>query len=484
MAEDMFSRRAFLKRSAVAAAAFTILPHARVMGANDEIRMAIIGLGIKGPQHTRVFKEMPGVRVVALCDVDSERIQKVLDKHFSGEGPKPKTYTDVRKLLEDKDIDAVCIAAPNHWHALMTVWACQAGKDVYVEKPATHDIWEGQQMLAAAKKYNRIVQVGTQSRSDPGLHAALQYIKEGNIGELEYLRGIYYNLRQPIGKVSGPQKPPASVDYNLFLGPAPEAPLMREKLHYDWHWQWPYGNGELGNNGVHLLDISVWFLGLDKFPERVMSLGGRFLFDDDGVTPNTHIAYYDYKPVPVLCEIRNLPRSKGEKSSDNLSGHQTGVQVKGKDGYYLGYATGGWVYDNKGKRVKQFPGEGGGSHQQNFIDAVRSRKADSLAADLNKGHLSAGLCHLGNISHRLGEPATTRKLTSAIEDHPVLAESVARFNEHLLVNGVDITNTPRQLGPWLEFDPAAQHFTGELADKANVHLKREYRKGFEIPDQV
>lgn len=481
MVTEQFSRRAFLQRTVALTAAFAAIPHARVLGANDDIRVAIIGVGNKGTQHAGVFHNLPGVRVVALCDPDPAHLQKCIETHFSGEGEKPKTYSDVRKLLEEKDIDAVCVAAPNHWHAPATIWACQAGKDVYVEKPATHTLWEGQQMIAAADRYNRIVQVGTQSRSDPGLQAALQFINEGNIGEIQGMHGIYYNLRQPIGKVSKPQQIPDGVDYNLWLGPAPDEPLMREKLHYDWHWQWAYGNGELGNNGVHTLDLAMWFMGNNQFPERVVSLGGRFGFDDDGQTPNTHTVYYDFKPVPVVMELRNLPRWKGEKDADNMNGHRVAIRVNGSDGYYLGYGTGGWVYDNNGKRVKQFPGEGGRAHHQNFIDAVRSRKAETLAANLEAGHLSAGLCHMGNISHRLGKPAKGNKIYETAEGHPLLHKLVDEFNEHLLVNNVDVNEFPRQLGPWLDFDPDNQKFTGEQADQANAYLKKTYRKGFEIP---
>lgn len=482
---EHLSRRAFLKKSAVFTAAMAAIPHARVLGANDDLRVAMVGFHGKGMQHIGCFKKLSGVRVVALCDVDSSVIAQAMKKYFSAPGePAPKTYTDVRKLLEDKDIDAVCVATPNHWHAPIAVWACQAGKDVYVEKPCSHTFWEGQQIIAAAKKYNRVVQIGMQSRSDPGLQAAFKFIQDGKLGPIEYVRGVYYNLREPIGKVSGPQKPPAEVDYNLWLGPAPDAPLMRKNLHYDWHWQWPYGNGELGNNGVHLLDLASWVLGIHEFPSRVMSLGGRFLWDDDSDTPNTQVVFYDYKPFPVMCELRNLPRFKGDKTSDNLSGQRVGIQVKCKGGSYIGYNTGGWVYDNDGKKMQQFPGDGGGAHHQNFVDAIRARKPELVAAPPTAGHLAAGLCHLGNISHRLGKKANGAEIGKAIEGIASLSESVGRFHEHLLCNAVDVTQTPRILGPWLDFDKAAGHFTGSLAAEANAMLTYSYRAGFEIPEQV
>ena len=481
---DAISRRAFLQKSALLAASVAAAPYARALGANDDVRVGVVGFRSKGMQHIEVFKKLKGVRVVALCDVDSEVMDKALKKHFSDGTPKPKTFTDVRKMLEDKEIDAICVATPNHWHAPITVWACQAGKDVYVEKPCSHTVWEGRQMIKAARKYNRIVQVGMQSRSDPGLKEVFQYINEGKLGDIQYVRGFYYNIRKSIGKVSGPQTPPPSVDYDLWLGPAPKAPLMRKELHYDWHWQWPYGNGELGNNGVHMLDIATWALGIHEFPSRVISLGGRFVIEDDAETPNTHVTYYDYKPYPIVSEIYNLPRWTGDVAEDNFYGHRHGVQVKCRDEFYVGYLDGGWVYDNDGKRVKQYVGDGGGSHHQNFIDAVRSRKADDLNAEVAKGHLSAGLCHLGNISHRIGVPAKGPKIKEAFSGIPLLADSTERFHESLLMNSADMLKTPRILGPWLTFDNASEKFTGEKAAEANELLTYKYRAGFEIPEEV
>jgi predicted dehydrogenase len=476
------SRRAFLTKSALLTAAVSVLPHARVLGANDDIRIAVIGFRSKGMQHIGVFKKMAGVRVVALCDVDSNVVKEALEKHFKDSPEQPKTYTDVRKLLEDKDIDAVCIAAPNHWHSPMAIWACEAGKDVYVEKPVSHTIWEGQQLVAAAKKYNRIVQVGMQSRSDDGLKEAFQFIKDDKIGPIEFVRAFYYNLREPIGKVSGPQQPPPEVDYNLWLGPAADEPLMRKNLHYDWHWQWKYGNGELGNNGVHTLDLCCSLLGKTEFPERVVSIGGRFVVDDDGQTANTHITWYDFKPIPVYFELRNQPHAKGDPAMDHISGCRVGLQVKCRDGYFAGFSTGGWVYDNDGKRVQQFKSDGGGGHHQNFIDAVRGRKPEMIAATPSHGHIAAGLCHLGNISHRLGQAAEGAEISTAVKGVPQLEDGFARMQEHLLLNQVDVKKTPRMLGPWLTIDPKTERFTGDRADEANAMLKKPYRQGFEIKE--
>jgi len=483
--EDLLSRRAFLAKSVALGTGIAVLPHSRVLGANDDVRVAICGIGIKGNQHINSFQKLKGVRVVAICDPDKNRMEEALAKHFK-KGDKPALVQDIRKIIEDKNIDAIVVATPNHWHALATVWACQNGKHVYTEKPYSHAFHEGQQLLATAKKYGRVMQVGTQSRSDVGLQAAYEYIKNGDLGKLKHIRGIYYNLREPIGKVDGPQPIPPGVDYDLWLGPAPKAPLMRKNLHYDWHWQWPYGNGDLGNNMVHMLDISMWMSDNHDFPRKVLAMGGRFNWHDDGVTPNTQTVFYDFGEgkIPVVCEVRNLPHAAGVKRPDNIKGSHVGVKIVGEKGYIVGYNTGAWAYDNDGKRVKQFVSDGGGTHQQNFIDAIRANKPEMVKATPTMGHLSAGLCHLGNISYKLGKPAQGQNIYDAVGSDALHHALVDDFQEHLLVNHVDVQAVPRLLGPWLSFDPAAQKFTGERADEANKHLTTTYREGFVLPEQV
>ncbi len=296
------TRRDFMKGS-VAAGMALVLPHSRVLGANDDIRVAVVGFRSQGGGHIKRFLGIPGVRVVALCDVDEKVIKKRLEE-TEGLDKDVRIYTDVRKLLEDKDIDAISTATPNHWHALITIWACQAGKDVYVEKPISHNIWEGRQMIKAARKYNRIVQGGTHKRSDTILPEVFDYLQKGNIGTIKIARGFCCKRRKSIGKVVGMQPVPESVDYNLWTGPAPLGPLMRKRLHYDWHWVWPTGNGDLGNQGVHEMDLCRWALGQDSLPKRAMSIGGRFGYDDDGTTANTQIAVFDYEPAPLIFEVR------------------------------------------------------------------------------------------------------------------------------------------------------------------------------------
>jgi len=369
------TRRAFTKSTLAGAAALATAPYARVLGANDDIRVAVVGFKSQGSNHIKYFSRIPGVRVVALCDADTAFIDREVKK-LKEQNRKVDTYVDVRKLLEDKNIDAIITATPNHWHSLVTVWACQAGKDVYVEKPVSHNIWEGRKMVEAARKYNRIVQAGTQRRSDEGLAAAFKYIKQGNLGRVLRARCYYFSPRGPIGKVDGPQPIPKTVNYDLWTGPAPMAPLMRKNLHYDWHWQWPYGNGDLGNNGIHFLDTCRWALGYSHLAPRVISFGGKFLWDDDRQTPNAQVAFYDYKPAPIIFEMRNLPRKRGDSAMDptyRRTRADTVIECEG------GYVAGGWAYDYNDKKIRQFKVSGGGSHHANFIEAVRSRKVSDLA---------------------------------------------------------------------------------------------------------
>jgi predicted dehydrogenase len=463
----------------VTAGAALFLPFSRVRGANNDIRVAVVGIRNQGSNHINWFRKIPGVRVVAICDADKSFLERE-EKKFKERNEKVDIYTDYRKLLEDKDIDAVITATPNHWHALVTIWGCQAGKDVYVEKPVSYNIREGRKMVEAARKYKRIVQGGTQRRSDEGLQEAVEYIQQGNLGKILIVYGIVYVRRGSIGKVDGPQTIPESVDYNLWCGPAPKAPLMRRNLHYDWHWVWPTGNGDLGNNGIHFTDICQWFLGKSALPRRVMSIGGRFGYIDDGETPNTQIVYLDYKPAPIIFEVRGLPRAKGDSAMDDFRGTRAGVVVQCEDGYFVG----GWAYDNKGKKIKQFKISGGSGHHANFIKAVRSRKVSDLNADIAEGHLSSALCHMGNISYRLGEKSSRDEVMEVIKGNKEIEDSYERFQEHLLVNGVDVKATPRILGPWLKMDTEKERFVDDFHEQANILAKRTYREPFVVPEQV
>ena len=472
------NRRAFIKATTAAGISLA-MPFSRVRGANDDIRVAVVGINNQGANHINWFRNIAGVRVVAICDPD----KTVLDrekKKFTDRSESVDAYVDYRKLLEDKSIDVVITASPNHWHALVTVWACQAGKDVYVEKPVCHTIWEGRQMVKAARKYGRIVQSGMQRRSDTGLAEAVEYIRQGNLGKITLVRGIIYVRRGSIGKVDGPQPVPESVDYNLWCGPAPMAPLMRKRLHYDWHWVWPTGDGDYGNNGIHFTDICRWFLNNPGLPTNVVSIGGRLGYIDDGQTPNTQIVYLGYKPTPIIFEVRGLPRAKDDSAMDDYLGTRAGTVVHCEGGYFVG----GWAYDKSGKKIKQFKLTDGSGHHENFIKAVRSRKITDLNADVLQGHFSSALCHMGNISHRLGKQAARRDIMDSIGANNDFVETFDRFQEHLLVNHVDLKETPRILGPWLKMNPKTETFTGDFSEEANKLVTRQYREPFVVPEDV
>src|SRR5512133_347297 len=321
-----FNRRQFLKASLLGAASLALAPscvtsqkrgvlNTAARGANEVLRYAVIGFGGRGQNHIDELHKIQGARLVALCDVDDNILRKETER-CEKRGQKLDGYSDFRKVLERKDIDFVTFATPNHWHSLNAIWAIQAGKDVYVEKPISHNVWEGRKVVEAARKYGRIVQAGTQSRSSEGLQEAVQWLHQGNMGKIIRARGLCYKRRPSIGKVDGPQPIPAGIDYDLWCGPAPKEPLMRKKLHYDWHWVWPTGNGDLGNQGIHQMDLGRWFLGENALSPRVWSLGGRLGYVDDGTTPNTQIVFHDYKKAPLIFEVRGLPESDTSTEMD------------------------------------------------------------------------------------------------------------------------------------------------------------------------
>jgi predicted dehydrogenase len=471
-------RRAFLQKSMTVSATLA-LSGSRLLGANDTIRMAVIGLNGKGAQHVELFRQTPGVQVAALCDPDSAILEREAQK-FRDRNEKIALYRDIRKLLDDKSIDAVIVATPNNWHCLAGIWACQAGKDAYVEKPLSYNIWEGRKLVEAARKYNRIVQAGTQRRSDAGIMAIDDYLQKGNLGKILYVHGICYRERESIGKVDGPQPIPPSVDYDLWCGPAAKGPLMRKNLHYDWHWVWPTGNGEIGNNGIHSLDVCRWLLHQKQIAPRVISLGGRFGYKDDGETPNTQIAILDYKPAPILYEVRGLYRRAGEKILDNVRGIRFGEIIYCEGGS----VAGDFAYDREGKKIRQFGRDEGANHHLNFIASLRSRNRRDLHADVEECHLSTALCHMANISFRLGKETGGADIAKSLASLPAAVEAFESFQEHLLRNGVNINETPRLLGPWLEMDSSREEFTGEWAEQANRFLTREYRPPFVVPEKV
>lgn len=484
------SRRTFLKTTALAvgpALVAKLIPSAwaQPAGANGDIRIAVIGLNLKGAAHIRQLVDLPGVRIVALCDVDpkilARDVESLMTKNIS-----VFATTDARALMDRADLDAVVIASSDQWHALHTIWALQAGKDVYIEKPVCRTIWEGRQMLAAAAKYGRIVQTGTQSRSDPGIAEGVAAVQSGRLGKIQWIHSLCYRLRESIGRCEPWY--PDWLDYDRFCGSTPMTPLVRGQLHYDWHWQWGTGGGDLSNIGVHQLDIARWFAGNPALPRRAMSFGGRFIVNDAGETPNIQLAVYDFPEFPVFFETRGTPAQPGTRIMDRIRGIREGTIVQCEHGYFAGFYGGG-LYDNDGKRLTSIKGDGGAGHMANFLDAVRSRRTRELAAPLEGGFTSSACCHFGNISYRVGRPASLDEIGQTLENYPVARAQLVQIQQHLAVHRVDLARTPLTLGPWLELDAPSASITAvtgganaSTLDHARFLLKDTQRPPYLIPE--
>src|SRR5688572_395502 len=486
---NQLNRRSFLKQSALATASLSLWPTiSKAQGsANGDIRVAVVGFGGRGGDHIKGFSELEGVRLVALCDVD----KRVLDREAKKRadlGKPVESYTDIRKLLENKNIDVVSIATPNHWHALAAIWAMQAGKDVYLEKPVSQNVWEGRQIVKAARKYNKLCQTGTQSRSSrEGIAKMVEWVKAGNLGKILVARGQCYKPRGSIGKSGGPQKVPDHIDYDLWCGPAPLDPPCRNNpkfgpIHYDWHWFWAYGSGDLGNQGIHQMDIARWFAGEMALSPRVFSAGGRLGYVDDAETPNTQVVFHDYAKAPLIFEVRGLPEKTGASNMDKFPAQNGGsvcVNIHCEGGLvHVPNYNGATAYDKEGNKIVEL--KGSESHYANLIKAIRSRKVSDLHADIVAGHLSSALCNTGNICYRLGRHKSPDEIREAIKADSSAAESVGRMQEHLAANGVDLMKTPLTLGPVLKMDPETERFIGNA--EADKLLTREYRKPFVVPE--
>ena len=501
------TRRTSIKSSAIAgiglAASSGYLSAAgwkRVMGSNDKINVGVVGCRNHGSwAHLEdSYLNYPDVNVIALCDPDQESIDRCT-KVISDKGAKPaKTYKDIRKMLENKELDAISVATPNHWHALATVWACQAGKDVCVEKPVSHNIWEGRKMVEAAQKYGRVVQADHDMRSNQKLEAAVKYIQSGALGKIVYCYAWVYKRRESIGKAGASGGIiPSTIDYDLYCGPAPKGLLPRVNLHYDWHWQWDFGNGEIGNNGPHYLDLCRWVLGQSQLPARVITFGGRYGYQDDGQTPNTSISFYDYKPAPILFEVRGLSKSTSNPAMDSFStSTKKGVKLvcewndKSPNNGTMVVCEHGFVdmgkiaaFDNAGNLIKEFEGERVNSIV-NYLKAVRSRKEEDIKTRIEEGHLSAALCHMGNISYRVGKEASIEEVNDIFKKDYEILDALDRVKQHLSANGIAIKDLPMVIGPWLEMDSASERFQGKYSNEANKYISREYREPFVIRDQV
>ncbi len=430
----------------------TILTGSGWKGANDRVNVAVIGINGQGQSHIQSYSRLENVRVAALCDVDSNLFKKIIAARFTAKGlSAPKIYTDLRKLYEDKDIDAVSIVTPNHWHALASIWALQAGKHVSVEKPCCYNFYEGRKLVEAAEKYKLIVQDGAEQRSNPCAKSMAEFLHQGKLGEVYMAKGLCYKWRDTIGKT--PDEPvPAGVDYDLWLGPAPKRPFSRNRFHYNWHWNWDYGNGDMGNQGVHEMDVARWGLGV-TLPVKISAVGGHFMFDDDQQTPNDLIAVFEFpnpegggdKKKILQFEVRHWITNREGVKSENPSGDAYMVSADNTVGN-LFFGSKGFMTKNVNEwevfyGKERTPGEKGsglGDHYADFINAIRANDQKLAQGDIREGFYSCAVMHLGNISYRLGRT--------------------------------------------LKFDPSKMEFIND--QEANSMLTRKYRQPFVVPDKV
>jgi predicted dehydrogenase len=483
-----FSRRQFLGNSALAAAAAAVssIPVLgselrRTVGPNDRLRIAVIGVKGRGMEHVSQWVKMPDVEVAAICDIDENVIHGASEKIEKVSGKKPAYFKDLRKLFEDKSIDAVSVATCNHWHSLAGIWAVQSGKCAYVEKPISHNVFEGRKLVEAAEKYKKVVAVGTQCRSMKGMRDAMAFLHSGKLGKIKVARGFCYKSRKSIGHTPEGQ-PPAGVDYDIWLGPAPVRPFSKNRFHYNWHWFWDTGNGDLGNQGVHQVDIARWGINKNEHPQSSISVGGRLGYEDDGETPNTQITVQDYGDVQLIFEVRGLETGKYMANQDKGAGVLVGDVFECTDGVLVvpTYSS-AIAFSPKGEMIQRFGGGEDSAHFRNFIDSVKAGKQEMLNAPALEGHYSAAACHLSNISQRLGtpKPLTT---TDPFGKNEAANETYHRFCDHLKENGVALEKTNFVMGREIKFESKSETVVGD--PEASKLLTREYRKPYVVPDAV
>jgi predicted dehydrogenase len=470
--EPGVNRRDFLKSSAGAgmtAAAMSgitfITAPERVFGANERVRVAVCGVRGRGGNHIDAYGKLPNAEVAAICDPDENVIADRLAKMAKAGISKPAVHIDMRECLNDKNIDAISIASPNHWHSLQAIWALQAGKDVYCEKPCSHNWWEGKQLVDASKKYNKQVIVhGSQSRSSAALIEAMQKMREGVIGDVYMARGLCFKWRDTIGRATE-EAVPKGVNYDLWTGPAPMKAFTKNRFHYNWHWIWDTGNGDIGNQGIHEMDKARWGLGVD-YPVKVSAIGGHFMFDDDQETPNTMTASFEFRDAKgqkkmMVFEVRHWIGNHeadigtpGFNDEEPFVGAQPASAKAAPRRRRVPDTIGNIYYGSKGYLSvsvynayktwlgpEQEPGpsrKAGGDNFANFIDVVRSRNKENINAPIEEGHKSCTLVHLANVSYRLGRT--------------------------------------------IHFDPATQQVKGD--SEAQKMLNGTYRKGYEVPVKV
>jgi predicted dehydrogenase len=477
------TRRRFLQ-GAAAAVAFPLVTisgtksSGRVVGANDAIRVAVAGIHGRGKDHIAELLGQKDVRIVTLVDPDSSLYDERKKPIVAKGGKEPTCVQDVRKALEDKDLDAITVATPNHWHSLLTIWAVQAGKDVYVEKPLSHNVTEGRRCVEAARRYQRMVQHGTQQRSSSGRAAEIAALQSGKYGKLVVSKGYCCKPRWTIG-TKAPGKPPAALDFDVWLGPAPEQPYHGNLVHYNWHWFWDFGNGDIGNQGVHEMDVARWAIAGATLPSKVWSLGGRFAYEDQGKTPNTQMAVMEFGDVLLVFEVRGLVGPMTPAFPQRVENEFYTTEGRIAHGQFYP-KNGGPAEKVQGAPAKVTPGGPFGS----WLHAVRTRNAADLNADVEVGHYSAALCHLANISYRLGERVPFDPPTKRLGDNKEVVETFENLRENLKGVGVKLQETTYTLGKVLTVDAAEERFTGEGAEAANALLTRAYRKPFVVPEKV
>ncbi len=452
------SRREFVTKAAVLGAPAVHTAWGQ-SSPNSQIRLGVVGFRGRGRDHYRTFAKIPGVKVAFLCDIDERLFPGAVKEVEAIGGNRPETFTDIRKLLERKDLDAISVATPDHWHALMTIWGCQAGKDVYCEKPVCHNIKEGRKMVEAARKYGRMVQTGLNRRSEVRNQAGVKFVRDASFGKTYRAKAVVYRGRVSVGRVQE-SSIPQGVNWDMYLGPAPYRAFSLARFHYGWHYYWETATTEVGNNGVHAIDIVRWALNKNVHPVKVHCAGGRFADDNtDQETPNlqnavfeyadgtlvdlevttlpsptfggVHMGEFFYTPKGYITSAKNWSAVEGEFTPQTTPDPPSGISLRATNLSFpkIAYKDGPVIPDISAPEV---------SHFQNFIDCVRSRKREDLHCEVLEGHMSTALCHLANIAFRTG-----RKLI---------------------------------------FDPATETFPGDA--EANALLGRKYREPYVLPEQV
>ena len=453
-------------------------PAAKPAGPNDKLRVAVVGGNGRGSSHISEWIAIPDTELAVVCDCDPNAYGKYA-KRFAELPQKVEFEQDIRKLLERKDIDIISIASPNHWHALMTVWAMQAGKDVYVEKPCSYTVNEGREMVKWARKLGRICQMGAQSRSTTGMRQTIEFIQSGGVGRVSLAHAICYKPRPSIGLVDTPAPLPKGIDFGLWAGPAPNEVPIRKRLHYDWHFDSRTGNGDLGNQNPHELDKARWGLGKQTLPQRVVSLGGRLGYVDNGDVANSQVTLLEWDDALLVSDVRGLPIKTPVDFGLKAGALRVANIWWGETGYVVGpNYTSGVAFDYDGNELGKWSGGGNRQHFENFVVGVKSRDPADLNLDIEDGHLSSALAHLGNVSWMLGETVAAGSRPSLAADNPRVRQTLESFEAHLAEQQIDYAETPLTLGRELTIDPVTERSSDS---EANTLFSRAYRKGYELP---